>query len=200
MKLILASNNEKKLAELRVILAQMGYEVISQREAGLDFIAEETGETFIENARIKARAVVDATGQAAIADDSGIVVEALGGAPGVHSAVYGGDLCKTDRDRMAYLLRQMEGIENRRAEFVSTIACIFPNGTSIEAEGRWQGELLEAARGEGGFGYDPIFYIPSLGKTAAEMESEEKNRISHRGQALREFRGKLEKREVDQTC
>ena len=119
MEWILASNNEKKLKELRAILTEMGHTVRSQREAGLDFVAEETGETFLENARIKAQAVVDATGRAAIADDSGIVVAALDGAPGVHSADYGGEQCKTDRDRWQYLLRNMERADNRRAAFVS---------------------------------------------------------------------------------
>ena len=188
MELILASNNEKKLKELRAILTEMGHTVRSQREAGLDFVAEEIGETFLENARIKAQAVVDATGQAAIADDSGLVVEALGGAPGVYSADYGGDQCKTDWDRLQYLLRNMEGEDNRRAQFVSTIVCMFPDGSSIEAEGRLEGELLREPRGEGGFGYDPIFYVPEAGLSFAEMEPELKNSLSHRGRALRAFR------------
>jgi len=192
MELILASNNEKKLKELRAILTEMGHQVCSQREAGLDFVAAETGETFLENARIKARAVVDATGRAAIADDSGIVVEALGGAPGVYSAEYGGDLCKTDRDRLQFLLRNMEHEDNRRAAFVSTIVCRFPDGTSIEAEGRLAGELLREPRGEGGFDYDPIFFVPEAGQSFAEMTPEVKNGLSHRGRALRVFREKWE--------
>ena len=197
MQLILASNNEKKLKELRAILIEMGHEVCSQREAGLDFAADETGETFLENARIKAQAVVDATGQAAIADDSGIVVEALGGAPGVHSAYYGGDQCKTDEERFRYLLSNMEGEDNRRAAFVSAIVCVFPDGTSIEAEGRLEGELLREPRGEGGFGYDPIFYLPEVGLSFAEMESELKNSLSHRGRALQKFRENWERQHVD---
>ncbi|MCL2563964.1 MAG: RdgB/HAM1 family non-canonical purine NTP pyrophosphatase [Oscillospiraceae bacterium] len=194
MELILASNNEKKLKELRNILTEMGHTVLSQREAGLDFAAEETGDTFLENARIKARAVVDATGRAAIADDSGIMVEALGGAPGVHSAYYGGEACKTDADRVRYMLSKMAGEDNRRAYFVSTIVCMFPDGTSIEAEGRLEGELLRAPRGEGGFGYDPIFFVPEIGLSFAEMEPERKNRLSHRGRALQAFREKWESR------
>jgi len=192
MELILASNNEKKLKELRAILTEMGHEVKSQREAGLDFVAEETGGTFLANARIKAQAVVDKTGRAAIADDSGIVVEALGGAPGVDSAIYGGDACKSDQDRLLYLLQNMEGEENRRAEFVSTIVCMFPDGTSIEAEGRIVGELLRAPRGEGGFGYDPIFYVPEAGLAFSEMSPELKNSLSHRGRALAKFKEKWE--------
>jgi len=198
MELILASNNEKKLKELREILTGMGHTVRSQREAGLDFIVEETGQTFLENARLKARAVIDITGRAAIADDSGLMVEALGGAPGVDSAYYGGDQCETDRDRFSYLLRQMEEEENRRAKFVSTIVCIFPGGREMIAEGEWHGELLRAPRGDGGFGYDPIFYVPELGLTAAELSPEQKNRLSHRGKALQEFKKKWEKEYADQ--
>jgi len=182
---------------MRTILTEMGHTVRSQREAGLCFVAEETGETFLENARIKAQAVVDATGQVAISDDSGIVVEALGGAPGVHSAVYGGDLCKTDWDRLQLLLRNMEGEENRRAEFVSAIVCIFPDGTSVEAEGRLVGELLHAPRGEGGFGYDPIFYVPEVALSFSEMEPAVKNGLSHRGRALQKFKETWEKTYAD---
>ncbi|MCL2827401.1 MAG: RdgB/HAM1 family non-canonical purine NTP pyrophosphatase [Oscillospiraceae bacterium] len=198
MELILASNNEKKLKELREILTGMGHTVRSQREAGLDFVVEETGRTFLENARLKARAVVDITGQAAIADDSGLMVEALDGAPGVDSAYYGGDNCKTDQDRFTYLLHQMEGEQNRRAKFVSTIVCIFPDGREMIAQGEWHGELLYAPQGDGGFGYDPIFYVPELEQTAAELSSEQKNRLSHRGKALQEFKKKWEKEYVDQ--
>jgi len=197
MELILASNNEKKLRELRDILIGLGLEVLSQREAGLDFVAEETGETFLENARIKAQAVVDRTGRAAIADDSGIVVEALGGAPGVHSAYYGGAQCETDWDRLQYLLLNMAEEENRSAEYVSVIVCIFPDGTSIEAEGRIRGELLREARGEGGFGYDPIFYLPEVGLSFAEMDAEFKNSLSHRGMALQKFKEKWEQSYAD---
>jgi len=197
MELILASNNEKKLKELRAILTEMGHTVRSQREAGLDFVAEETGETFLENARIKAQAVVDATGQAAISDDSGIAVEALGGAPGVHSAYYGGELCKTDTDRLHHLLRNMEQEEDRRAAYVSAIVCIFPDGTSIEAEDRLEGDLLRAPRGEGGFGYDPIFYLKDWGQTFAEMDPGLKNSMSHRAKALQKFRETWEKHYAD---
>jgi len=197
MELILASNNEKKLKELREILTAMGHAVKSQREAGLDFVADETGDTFLANASIKAQAVVDKTGRAAIADDSGIVVEALDGAPGVDSAIYGGDLCKTDGDRLAYLLQNMEGEENRRGQFVSAIVCIFPDGTRIEAEGRIAGELLWEPRGDGGFGYDPIFFVPEAGCTFAEMPPELKNSLSHRGRALTEFRKKWETYHAD---
>ena len=198
MQLILASNNEKKLKELRAILTEMGHEVQSQREAGLCFVAEETGRTFLENARIKAQAVVDATGKAAIADDSGIVVEALGGAPGVDSAVYGGDQCETDWDRLQFLLSNMEGEDDRRAAFVSVIVCILPDGTKIEAEGRLEGELLREPRGGGGFGYDPIFFVPEAGQSFAEMDPVVKNSLSHRGRALEKFRETWESTYADE--
>ena len=192
MELILAGNNEKKLIELREILTGMGHTVLSQREAGLDFVAEETGNTFLENARIKAQAVVDKTGRAAIADDSGLMVEALGGAPGVDSAIYGGDLCKTDRERLLYLLKNMEGRDNRRAEFVSAIVCMFPDGSTIEAEGRIRGAILREPCGDGGFGYDPIFFVPAVSLTFAEMLPKMKNSLSHRGRALAKFKEKWE--------
>jgi len=183
---------------MRAILTEMGHEVRSQREAGLDFVAEETGNTFLANARIKAQAVVEAaTGRAAIADDSGLVVEALDGEPGVDSAYYGGEACKTDRDRLMYLLQNMEREENRRAYFTSTIVCIFPDGSSVEAEGRIAGELLREPRGEGGFGYDPIFFVPELGMSFAELEPEVKNNISHRARALAQFKEKWETYHAD---
>jgi len=192
MELILASNNPGKLREMRAILTEIGHEVLSQSEAGLDFVAEEIGNTFLANARIKAQAVVEATGRAAIADDSGLVVEALDGAPGVDSAYYGGEACVTDRDRLMYLLRNMEREENRKAYFVSTIVCMFPDRSSIEAEGRIEGEILREPRGEGGFGYDPIFFVPELGMSFAELTPEVKNRVSHRARALAQFKEKWE--------
>lgn len=192
MELILASNNEKKLREMRAILSEMGYTVLSQREAGLDFVADETGDTFLANARIKAQAVVDVTGKPAIADDSGLCVDALGGAPGVHSAVYGGAKCQTDQDRVAYLLENMRGIADRRCAFHSTICLRFPDGREMVAEGKWRGEILENPRGDGGFGYDPVFYCPEAQKAAAEMSPTEKNALSHRGQALGEFQRNMQ--------
>jgi len=193
MKFILASNNEKKLKEMREILSAMGHEVRSQREAGLDFAVEETGETFLENARLKAEAVVELTGEAAIADDSGLEVEVLGGEPGVQSAYYGGASCETDWDRLQYLLGQMEDKEHRRPAFVSTIVCLFPDGSSIEAQGRIEGEILREPRGDGGFGYDPVFYVPETGRSFAQMTAEEKNGLSHRGKALASFKEKWER-------
>jgi len=192
VKLILASNNEKKLKELREILTQMGHEVQTQQEAGCHFEVAETGGTFLENARLKAAAVVRATGCAAIADDSGLAVEILGGAPGVDSAYYGGESCKTDEERTRHLLQNMKGQINRRARFVSCIVCLFPNGRSIEAEGSVTGEILTEPQGEGGFGYDPVFYIPEKGQTFAQMSAETKHSLSHRGRALKKFKEKWE--------
>ncbi len=193
MKFVLASNNPKKLVELRAILSGMDIDVITQGEAGVQIEVEETGSTFEENAMLKAEAVMRATGLPAIADDSGLSVEALGGAPGIYSARYGGESCKSDADRCDYLLAKIEGAENRRAEFVSSIACIFPDGRTITARGVCQGEILNSAQGSGGFGYDPLFFLPEFNMTMAEMTAELKNKISHRAKALHELRDKLGK-------
>jgi len=139
---VLASNNAHKLTELRKILGDLGFRVISQSEAGCDFTAEETGETFAENAYIKAKAAFDACSLPCIADDSGLAVEALFGAPGVRSARYGGDYCHTDAERCAWLLSNMDGVAHRRAKFVSSICCVMPDGAVIRAEGECQGSLL----------------------------------------------------------
>ena len=191
MKLILASNNAHKLEELRAILSSLGMEVVSQKEIGLDLEPEETGTTFEENARIKARAVMQATGLPAIADDSGLCVDALNGAPGVYSARYGGEgLDDTGRYRL--LLENMRGQSPRTARFVSVITCCFPNGDILTARGECEGTIAFAPMGEGGFGYDPVFFLPRLKKTFAQLTADEKNAISHRGRALEAFRVKLE--------
>lgn len=192
MKAVLASKNEKKLRELQDILSGQGLEVILQSQAGVDIEVEETGQTFEENAILKAEAVRDQAGMIAISDDSGLMVEALGGDPGVYSARYGGEGLD-DKGRYLYLLQNMEGQSDRRCKFVCVICCAFPNGDRILAKGECHGILLEQATGEGGFGYDPVFYLPELGKTMAELSPEEKNRISHRGNALRVFQTELEK-------
>ena len=184
MKLVVASNNAHKIEELNAILSQLGMEVVSQREAGVHVEPEENGTTFEENSYIKAKAVLDASGMAAVADDSGLMVEALDGAPGVYSARFGGVACKTDRDRLRYLLRQMEGKENRAAKFVSVITVLTPDGRKLVARGECPGVLLTEPHGENGFGYDPIFFCPERGCTFAELPAEEKNKISHRARAL----------------
>ena len=196
MRIVLASNNQKKLGELREILAESGIAVLSQSEAGLNLEVEETGTTFEENARLKAEAACLALNEPAVADDSGLVVEALGGEPGVYSARYGGDECKSDAERTAFLLKNMEGTLNRRASFVSCIACVFPNGDIIEARGECYGEITLEARGNGGFGYDPVFELPD-GRTMSELTAADKNAISHRGNALKIFKMKLRSYNAD---
>ena len=191
MKLVLASKNEKKLKEMDEILSALGIEVISEAQAGVDVDVEETGTTFEENSLLKARAVMEASGLPAIADDSGLCVDALSGAPGVYSARYGGpDL--DDADRYRLLLENMRGQSPRTAKFVSVITCCFPNGDVLTARGECPGTIAFAPMGEGGFGYDPVFFIPALKKTFAQLTPEEKNAVSHRGKALELFKQKLE--------
>jgi XTP/dITP diphosphohydrolase len=191
MKLILASNNKKKIVELRELLAELPVEIVSQREAGCDFEVEETGATFEENAFLKADAVARATGLAAVADDSGLMVDALGGEPGVYSARYTGSHDASDEERYEFLLKKLGGETNRSARFVSCICCILPDGTRIETRGECEGEILRAPRGQGGFGYDPVFRPAGLQCSMAELSHQEKNAISHRGKALGKFKEKL---------
>ena len=186
MKVVLASHNQKKMVEMKAILSQMGVEVLSQAEVGVDLEPEETGTTFEENARIKAQAVMQATGLPAIADDSGLMVDALGGDPGVYSARYGGPGLD-DTGRWQLLLKNMAGESNRACKFVSVICCAFPDGGEVMARGECPGILAQGPSGDGGFGYDPIFYLPQLGKTMAQLTPAEKNQISHRARALAGF-------------
>ena len=191
MKLVLASQNQKKLKEMGDILSQLGVEVCLQSEAGVHVEVEETGTTFEENSLLKAKAVMEASGLPAIADDSGLCVDALGGAPGVYSARYGGEGLD-DVGRYRLLLENMKGMP-RGAKFVSVITCCFPNGDVLTARGECPGTIAFAPQGEGGFGYDPIFFLPQLKKTFAQITPEEKNAISHRGKALELFRAELER-------
>ena len=191
MKLVLASQNQKKLAEMNRILTRLGVEVCSEAEAGVDLEVEETGTTFEENSLLKARAVMEASGLPAIADDSGLCVDCLNGAPGVYSARYGGEEL-TDEGRYRMLLENMRGQMTRTAKFVSVITCCFPNGDVLTARGECQGTIAYAPMGEGGFGYDPVFFVPELKKTFAQLTAGEKNAISHRGRALEAFQAKLE--------
>ena len=191
MRLVLASKNQKKLAEMNDILSHLGIQVCSEAEAGVDVEVEETGTTFEENSLLKAKAVMEASGLPAIADDSGLCVDALSGAPGVYSARYGGpDL--DDAGRYRLLLENMRGQSPRTAKFVSVITCCFPNGDVLTARGECPGTIAFAPMGEGGFGYDPVFFIPALKKTFAQLTPEEKNAVSHRGKALELFKQKLE--------
>lgn len=191
MKFVLASNNKNKLREMGQLLSEMDIELISQREAGCDFEVDETGSTFEENAYLKAIAVTRATGLPAVADDSGLMVNALDGAPGIYSARYTGSHADTDEARMAFLLEKMEGIEDRSAKFVSAICCIFPNGDIIRTRGECPGSILSAPRGTHGFGYDPVFLPEGFALSMAEISDVEKNAISHRGSSMRKFMEEL---------
>lgn len=192
MKFVLASNNIKKISEMRRILEKIAPKVDLLSLANVGYISdiEENGKTFTENALIKAR-IPASLGYIGIADDSGLAVDALGGAPGVYSARYAGE-GHDDSANKAKLLRELEGVadEDRTAHFVCAIACVFPEPYGISpivCEGRCDGIITREERGEGGFGYDPLFYVPSEGKTFAEIPPERKNEISHRGRALRSF-------------
>jgi len=190
MKLVLASKNAKKLVEMQEILSHLGVEVCLQSDVGVDVDVEETGTTFEENSLLKAKAVMEASGLPAIADDSGLCVDALNGAPGVYSARYGGEGLD-DVARYRLLLENMRGMP-RGAKFVSVITCCFPSGDVLTSRGECPGTIAFAPQGEGGFGYDPIFFIPPLKKTFAQLTAEEKNAISHRGKALEAFKVELE--------
>ena len=189
MKFVLASQNKGKLAEMQSILGELGVEVVLQSDLGLRVEVEETGTTFAENSMLKAKAVMEASGLPAIADDSGLCVDWLNGAPGVYSARYGG--VETDEERYQLLLNNLRGATNRAAHFHTDIVCCFPNGDVLQAAGDCFGTIAYAPRGEGGFGYDPIFFVPELRKTFSQLTAEEKNAVSHRGNALRDFAIKL---------
>ena len=188
--MVLASKNPKKLLELQAILSAQGIEVVLESQVGIDVDVEETGTTFEENAFLKAHAVMEASGLPAVADDSGLCVDALNGAPGVYSARYGGPGLD-DVGRYRLLLENMRGQLDRRCRFVSAICCCFPNGDRVEARGECPGTLAYAPKGSDGFGYEPIFFLPERKKTFAELTAEEKNAISHRGRALEAFGEKL---------
>ena len=193
MKIVLASKNPHKLVEISKITEKFGFELVLQSQLGLDMDVEETGTTFEENSYQKAYAVMKATGMPALADDSGIAVDALNGEPGVYSARYGSDPSMSDWDRLELLLKNAEQIPDgqRQAQFVCVITFVTPEEQVIQARGEIHGELLREPRGENGFGYDPIFYYPPFGKTTAEISAEEKHEVSHRGKALRVFYEKL---------
>jgi len=183
-KLVLASNNAKKMKELNALLAPLGFEVIPQGQLGIPE-AEEPHCTFIENALAKARHAAQHAGLPALADDSGLCVRALGGAPGVISARYAGEP-KSDARNNEKLLAELAGQSDRRAHFVSVLVLVrsADDPQPIIAEGEWHGEILATPRGAEGFGYDPLFYVPAQCMTAAELDADTKNRLSHRGQAM----------------
>ena len=189
MKVVLASKNAHKLVEIRQITDKFGFELILQSELGVDIDVEENGSTFEENSFIKADAVMKATGLPAIADDSGICVDALNGEPGIYSARYGFDDTLDDRGRLHLLLKNTENVPDgqRQAQFVCVITFLTPDGDCVQARGEIHVDLTREPYGENGFGYDPIFYYPPMGKTTAEMTAEEKNQVSHRANALNLF-------------
>lgn len=193
MKVVLASKNKHKLIEISKITEKFDIELVMESDLGVDIDVEETGTTFEENSFLKANAVMQATGLPALADDSGIAVDALNGEPGVYSARYGFDESLDDWGRLQLLLKNTEQVPDgqRQAQFVCVITLVMPDGQTIQARGEVHGELLRAPAGEGGFGYDPIFYYPPYGKTLAEVTPEEKNQVSHRAKALQVFYQKL---------
>ena len=193
MKVVLASKNKHKLVEISQITEKFGFEPVLQSELGIDIDVEETGTTFEENSFLKADAVMRATGLPALADDSGICVDALNGEPGIYSARYGFDDYLDDWGRLELLLKNTEQVPDgqRQAQFVAVITMVTPEGQVIQARGEIHGELLRAPVGKNGFGYDPIFYYPPMGMSTAEMSPEDKNQVSHRGNALKVFYEKL---------
>jgi XTP/dITP diphosphohydrolase len=185
-RLVIASNNPGKLREFQRMLAPLGIEVLTQSQLGIGE-AEEPHCTFVENALAKARHVSGASGLPALADDSGICVEALHGAPGVQSARYAGDNPKSDRKNNEKLLKEMQGVADRRAHYYCVLVLMHSadDPQPLIAEGEWHGEIGHEERGSGGFGYDPLFWLPHEGKMAAELSHEEKAQVSHRAKALR---------------
>ncbi len=188
MKFIIATHNQKKLAELRRILSPLGIDALTADEAGISFEdVEETGTTFEENAQLKALALFDGSGYGTIADDSGLCVDALDGAPGIYSARYSGEH-GNDADNIVLLLKNMENVpdEKRTARFVCAICCVMPDGTQFTVRGECEGKIGYECAGDGGFGYDPIFMLPE-GRSMAQLSKEEKDAISHRGNALKKL-------------
>lgn len=194
---VLASNNSHKLDEIRALMADKFDKVCSLSDMDIHTDIDETGTTFEENAFIKAQTIFDMLGgrYAVIADDSGLCVEALGGAPGVYSARYAGEPCDDGKNNRLLLknLHERESLfpKNRRAYFASVVAAVLPDGRKLSGEGRVYGEVLDEYRGTGGFGYDPLFYCEELGKTFAEASMAEKNTVSHRARALAALKEKL---------
>lgn len=191
-KIIFATGNEGKMREARLILADLGFPVLSMKEAQASCDVEENGSTFAENAAIKARAVWEQTGDIVLADDSGLVVDYLGGEPGIYSARYMGEDTSYEIKNQAIIHRLAEAEEEgRTARFVCAIAAVLPDGTELSAEGTVEGLIAHEPAGDGGFGYDPIFYLPEYGMTSAQIPIEKKNEISHRGKALEAMKVKL---------
>ncbi|RBP37614.1 XTP/dITP diphosphatase [Garciella nitratireducens] len=193
--LIIASSNQHKIDEMKAILSSLEFQIESMKEAGVDIEIEETGKTFEENALIKARAIADLTGKIVLADDSGLEVDALDNAPGVYSARYAGEH-GNDRANNEKLLEELKDVpfENRKARFCCAIAMVFPEQREIVVRGECEGRIATKYMGNNGFGYDPLFIIPELGKTFAQLKQKEKNQISHRAKALEKLKKVLQDR------
>lgn len=194
-RIIFATGNAGKMREIREILADFGGEILSMKEAGISTDAEENGASYEENALIKARAVAEKAGDAVVlADDSGLEIDALGGEPGIYSARYLGE-DTSYRVKNANLIERLAGVpeKKRTARFVCAIAAVLPDGRELVTKAAVEGRIGYEEKGEGGFGYDPIFYVPEFGRTTAELSEEEKNQISHRGKALRLMKEELRK-------
>lgn len=191
-QIVFATGNEGKMREIRAILADTGCEILSMKEAGIQADIIEDGSTFEENALIKAKAVAKYTDAIVLADDSGLEIDYLNKEPGIYSARYLGE-DTSYRIKNQNLIDRLEGVpdEKRTARFVCAIAAAFPDGTSLVTRGTIEGRIGYEERGEGGFGYDPIFYVPEFGKSTAELSAEEKNAVSHRGRALRRMKEEL---------
>ena len=191
-RILFATGNAGKMKEIRMILSDLPLPVVSMKEAGIAAEIEENGSTFEENAVIKARAVMELTGEIALADDSGLEIDYLDGAPGIYSARFMGEDTSYDIKNTA-LIEKLEGVpeEQRTARFVCAIACALPDGRILTSRGAMEGVIAHEIRGENGFGYDPIFYLPEYGLTSAEISPEQKNELSHRGKALRAMKEQL---------
>jgi XTP/dITP diphosphohydrolase len=195
-RIIFATGNQNKMKEIHMILADLGMPIYSMKEAGIDVDIEENGTTFEENALIKARAIMKLTGQITMADDSGLEIDYLNKAPGVYSARFMGHDTSYDIKNKA-LIQKLEGVKgsDRSGRFVCAIAVCFPDGREIVKRGTMEGLIAEEIKGDNGFGYDPIVYLPEYGKTSGELAPEEKNKISHRGKALALIKEELDKSE-----
>lgn len=191
-RLVFATGNEGKMREIRMILGDLGIPVLSMKEAGVTAEIEENGKSFEENAGIKAKAVMELTGDIVLADDSGLEIDYLDGAPGIYSARFMGEDTSYDVKNKA-LLEKLDGVpdEKRTARFVCAIACALPDGRILTTKAAMEGRIGYEIKGENGFGYDPIFYLPECGCTSAEISPEKKNELSHRGKALRLMREEL---------
>ena len=191
-RIIFATGNEGKMREVRMILADLGLEILSMKEAGAHIDVEEDGTTFAENAEIKARAVWQQTGDIVLSDDSGLVVDYMGGEPGIYSARWMGEDTSYDIKNQAIIDRLADAKEEERtARFVSAIAAVLPDGSVVHTEGTVEGLIAHVPAGNNGFGYDPIFFLPEYGMTSSEIPLEKKNEISHRGKALEAMKIKL---------